>query len=57
MSILSHVRNLRSLLTAIVRNNIAAARLAGLQDDLNLKDVEFNTAVSILFVGYVYLGV
>lgn len=40
----------------IVRNNIAAARLAGLTQDLKLKDVEFQTAVSILFVGYVVLG-
>lgn len=51
----SDARSRPSLLTATGRNNIAAARLAGLQDDLNLKDVEFQTAVSILFVGYVYL--
>jgi hypothetical protein len=44
-------------LTATVRNNIAAARLAGLTQDLKLKDVEFQTAVSILFVGYVFLSV
>lgn len=36
---------------ACSRNNIAAARLAGLERDLNLSSVEFQTAVSILFVG------
>jgi hypothetical protein len=35
------------------RNNIASARLAGIEGDLNLSSVDFETAVSILFVGYV----
>lgn len=35
------------------RNNIAAVRLAGLQTELNLSSVEYQTTVSILFVGYV----
>lgn len=35
------------------RNNIAAVRLAGLQDDLNLSSVQYQTTVSILFVGYI----
>ncbi|KAF2997991.1 hypothetical protein E8E13_006907 [Curvularia kusanoi] len=35
------------------RNNIAAVRLAGLQDELNLSSVQYQTTVSILFVGYV----
>jgi len=39
------------------RNNIAAARLAGLEDDLNLTSVQFNTSVSILFVGYLLMQV
>jgi len=39
------------------RNNIAAAKLAGILTDLNLKGVEFNTAVSILFVGYLLMQV
>jgi hypothetical protein len=30
------------------RNNIAAARLAGLEDDLNLSSVQFN--VSLMFL-------
>ena len=34
-----------------ISNNIAAARLAGLERDLNLTSTEFQTAVSILFVG------
>jgi len=38
------------------RNNIAAAKLAGLEADLHLSSVEYSTAVSILFVGYVVIG-
>lgn len=34
------------------RQNIAAAKLAGIEDDLNISDVEYQTCVSILFVGY-----
>ena len=34
------------------RQNIAAARLANLQRDLNLTAVQYQTCVSILFVGY-----
>lgn len=39
------------IMNYIDRNNIAAARLAGLTEDLNLTDTEFQTSVSILFVG------
>ncbi|KAF2124736.1 pantothenate transporter liz1 [Dothidotthia symphoricarpi CBS 119687] len=39
------------------RNNIAAVRLAGLQDELNLSSVQYQTIVSILFVGYVLFQV
>ena len=39
------------------RNNIASARLAGLQTDLNLDDTSYQTAVSILFVGYLLMQV
>ncbi|KAJ8068558.1 hypothetical protein OCU04_002273 [Sclerotinia nivalis] len=39
------------------RNNIAAAKLAGLETDLNLKGDQFQTAVSILFVGYLLMQV
>lgn len=41
------------------RNNIAAARLAGLETDLHLdaSGVQYSTAVSILFVGYLLMQV
>ena len=39
------------------RNNIAAARLAGLEDDLGLHGTQYQTAVSILFVGYVLMQI
>lgn len=37
------------------RNNIAAAKLAGLETDLNLTGDQFQTSVSILFVGYLLM--
>ncbi|KAK8055146.1 major facilitator superfamily domain-containing protein [Apiospora rasikravindrae] len=39
------------------RNNIAAARLKGLQDDLNLDDAQYSTCLSILYVGYILMQV
>jgi hypothetical protein len=33
------------------RNNIAAARLRGLEKDLNLSQTEYQTCLSILYVG------
>lgn len=39
------------------RNNIAAARLGGLEEDLNLVGNQYQTAVSILFVGYVLMQI
>ena len=39
------------------RNNIASARLAGLQRDLAPSDTQYQTAVSILFVGYLLMQV
>ncbi|KAI0012341.1 major facilitator superfamily domain-containing protein [Xylariaceae sp. FL0662B] len=47
------------ILNYIDRNNIAAAKLAGLPEDLNLNpnSSEFQTAVSILFVGYLLMQV
>lgn len=35
------------------RNNYAAARLQGLEKDLNLVGDQYQTGLSILFVGYV----
>ncbi len=39
------------------RNNIAAARLAGLEEDLHLTSTQYLTALSILFVGYILMQV
>ncbi|RSL87987.1 hypothetical protein CEP52_015352 [Fusarium oligoseptatum] len=39
------------------RNNIAAARLKGLQADLKLDDTEYATCLSILYVGYILMQV
>lgn len=39
------------------RNNIAAAKLAGLEEDLGLSSTEYETAVSILFVGYLLMQI
>ncbi|KAH6857384.1 pantothenate transporter liz1 [Alternaria rosae] len=39
------------------RNNIAAVRLAGLQDELELTSVQYQTTVSILFVGYILMQI
>ncbi|KAL2006869.1 hypothetical protein VTN00DRAFT_9537 [Thermoascus crustaceus] len=39
------------------RNNIAAARLAGLEEDLGLTSAQYQTSVSILFVGYLLMQV
>lgn len=39
------------------RNNIAAARLKGLQTDLGLDNTEYETCLSILYVGYILMQV
>ncbi|KAL2827328.1 major facilitator superfamily domain-containing protein [Aspergillus cavernicola] len=39
------------------RQNIAAAKLAGIEADLNISDVQYQTCVSILFVGYILMQV
>lgn len=39
------------------RNNISAARLKGLQADLNLTDSQYSTCLSILYVGYILMQV
>ena len=43
------------ILNYLDRNNIASARLAGLETDLKLSSVQYNTSVSILFVGYLLM--
>ncbi|KAI1778066.1 major facilitator superfamily domain-containing protein [Hypoxylon cercidicola] len=47
------------ILNYIDRNNIAAAKLAGLPEDLHLdpNSSQFQTAVSILFVGYLLMQI
>jgi len=45
------------VLNYLDRNNIASARLAGLEDELNLHGTQYQTAVSILFVGYLLMQV
>lgn len=45
------------ILNFVDRNNFANARLKGLEDDLNLTDVEYQTCISILLVGYVAMQI
>ncbi|KAI8691852.1 MFS domain-containing protein [Fusarium sp. Ph1] len=39
------------------RNAIAQARLNGLEDDLGLRGTQYNTCISILFVGYLLMQI
>ncbi|EKV06409.1 Major facilitator superfamily domain, general substrate transporter [Penicillium digitatum] len=39
------------------RNNLAAARLKGLQEDLKLSNTDYSTCLSILYVGYIIMQV
>lgn len=39
------------------RNNIASARLKGLQTDLNLSNTQYETCLSILYVGYILMQI
>ncbi|KAL9114430.1 MAG: hypothetical protein Q9227_001511 [Pyrenula ochraceoflavens] len=43
------------LLNFLDRNNLSQARLGGLEDDLGMTGTKFNTATSILFVGYLLM--
>ncbi|KAF9883553.1 hypothetical protein FE257_003192 [Aspergillus nanangensis] len=45
------------LMNYIDRNNYAAAKLQGLEEDLNLNDSQYQTGLSILFVGYILMQV
>ncbi|KAF5007386.1 hypothetical protein FDECE_6272 [Fusarium decemcellulare] len=45
------------ILNFIDRNNFANARLRGLEEDLELTDVEYQTCISILLVGYVSMQI
>ncbi|KAE8150843.1 major facilitator superfamily domain-containing protein [Aspergillus avenaceus] len=39
------------------RQNIASAKLAGIEEDLQMNDVQYQTSISILFVGYILMQV
>ena len=39
------------------RNNIATARLGGLQEDLGISNTQYSTCLSILYVGYILMQV
>jgi sugar phosphate permease len=41
------------ILNYLDRNNIATARLGTLEKDLGLKGTQYNTIISIFFVGYI----
>ncbi|KAL2867646.1 putative MFS transporter [Aspergillus lucknowensis] len=45
------------LMNYIDRNNYAAAKLQGLEEDLKLNDQQYQTGLSILFVGYILMQV
>ncbi|KAI1077958.1 MFS general substrate transporter [Whalleya microplaca] len=45
------------ILNYLDRNNIASARLKGLQDDLHLDNTQYATCLSILYVGYILMQV
>ncbi|KAL5507991.1 hypothetical protein ACEPAH_5609 [Sanghuangporus vaninii] len=45
------------ILNYIDRNNAAAARLRGFEEDLHLVGEQFNTLLSILYVGYIIMQV
>ncbi|GAA5820965.1 hypothetical protein JCM11251_001898 [Rhodosporidiobolus azoricus] len=41
------------ILNYLDRNNLAAARVQGIEEDLGMVGTQFNTAISLLFVGYI----
>lgn len=45
------------ILNYVDRNNAAAARLNGFEADLHLKGQQFNTLLSILYVGYILMQI
>ncbi|KAG2142088.1 MFS general substrate transporter [Suillus cothurnatus] len=42
------------ILNQMDRNNAAAARLRGFEEDLGMKGTQFNTLISILYIGYLF---
>ncbi|KAH0563195.1 hypothetical protein GP486_002241 [Trichoglossum hirsutum] len=53
----SLLRKLDIYLLTCTWNNIAAARVAGIQDSLNLTSTQYATSVSVLFIGYVSMQI
>ncbi|KAF7551471.1 hypothetical protein G7Z17_g4978 [Cylindrodendrum hubeiense] len=45
------------ILNYLDRNNIASAKLAGIMEDLDMNATEYQTCVSILFVGYILMQI
>ncbi|KAJ8593294.1 hypothetical protein M405DRAFT_762180 [Rhizopogon salebrosus TDB-379] len=45
------------ILNYIDRNNAAAARLRGFEEDLHLEGQQFNTILSVLYIGYTLMQV
>ncbi|WRT68772.1 uncharacterized protein IL334_005752 [Kwoniella shivajii] len=45
------------ILNYLDRQNISSAKIAGISKDLNLSTTQYNTAVSVLFAGYVSLQI
>ncbi|KAG2156884.1 major facilitator superfamily domain-containing protein [Suillus bovinus] len=43
------------ILNQMDRNNVAAARLRGFEEDLGMKGNQFNTLISSLYIGYVFM--
>ncbi|KAG0704499.1 MFS general substrate transporter [Suillus ampliporus] len=43
------------VLNQMDRNNAAAARLRGFEEDLGMKGAQFNTLISSLFIGYLFM--
>lgn len=42
-----------SIMNYVDRSNVASARLKGLEEDLHMSGRQFNTLISIMYVGYV----
>ncbi|RMJ19590.1 hypothetical protein CDV36_000731 [Fusarium kuroshium] len=45
------------ILNYLDRNNITSEKLAGIMEDLDLSDTEYQSCVSILFVGYIIMQI
>lgn len=55
--IIMPIMTIMYILNYLDRQNIASARLANIEEDLNLSDTDYKTAVSILFAGYILMQV